>query len=178
VAPGQCVPLAIGSKPKQSLRTKLDALLQNAPVPSAIGSAFFQHARRFDAGHAPANPLEAEVFGFFGSLSPDMRSILACSVASFDGIAAGERDRLFDPSISQDPNAALDAETLATAFVRELKQRVRRRRVRRPPRARSGAPRPQPLLRHVRRRELRHPAAHLQGQRPAHERVRARAEPG
>lgn len=124
VAPGQCVPLSIGSKPKQSLRTKLDALLQNAPVPSAIGSAFFHHSRRFLAGHAPANPLEAEVFGFFDSLPPDMRSILSCSVASFDGIAADERDRLFDRSISQDPNAPLDADTLATAFVHELKQRV------------------------------------------------------
>ena len=124
VAPGQCVPLAIGSKPKQSLRTKLDALLQNAPVPSAIGSAFFHHSRRFLAGHAPANPLEAEVFGFFHSLPSDMRSILSCSVASFDGISADERDRLFDDSISQDPSDPLDAETLATAFVRELKQRV------------------------------------------------------
>ena len=47
IAPGQCVPLSIGSKPKQSLRTKLDSLLQNAKVPSAIASGFFQHARRF-----------------------------------------------------------------------------------------------------------------------------------
>jgi hypothetical protein len=33
------VPLSIGSKPKQSLRTKLDALLQNSPVRSPAASS-------------------------------------------------------------------------------------------------------------------------------------------
>jgi len=60
IAPGQCIPLSIGSKPKQSLRTKLDSLLHNTRVPSAIAGAFFQHARRFSAGQAAANPLETE----------------------------------------------------------------------------------------------------------------------
>ena len=124
IAPGQCVPLAIGAKPKQSLRTKLDALLQNTPVPSAIASGFFQHARRFAAGQSPANPLETEVFGFFEALPPDMRSILSCSIGSFDGITPGERNQLFDPSIPQDPNVPLDAGTLATAFVKEITERV------------------------------------------------------
>lgn len=124
IAPGQCVPLSIGSKPKQSLRTKLDSLLQNTRVPSAIAGGFFQHARRFSAGKSPANPLETEVFNFFRTLPADMTSILSCSVTSFDGITRDERDRLFDPSIPQDPNVPLDADTLATAFVKEIAQRV------------------------------------------------------
>ena len=124
IAPGQCVPLSIGSKPKQSLRTKLDSLLQNTRVPSVIAGGFFQHARRFAAGKAPANPLETEVFGFFQTLPANMKSILACSVSSFDGITRDERNRLFDPSITQDPNVPLDADTLATAFVKEVTQRV------------------------------------------------------
>src|SRR3954470_11952675 len=74
IAPGQCVPLSIGSKPKQSLRTKLDSLLQNTRVPSAIASGFFQHARRFSAGQAAANPLETEVFSFFRTLPPELKS--------------------------------------------------------------------------------------------------------
>jgi hypothetical protein len=124
IAPGQCIPLSIGSKPKQSLRTKLNSLLQNTRVPSAIASGFFQHARRFSAGQAPANPLETKVFGFFQTLPTDMKSILSCSVNSFDGITSGERNRLFDPLIPQDPNVPLDASTLATAFIKEITQRV------------------------------------------------------
>jgi hypothetical protein len=124
IAPGQCVPLSIGSKPKQSLRTKLDSLLQNTRVPSAIASGFFQHARRFSAGKSAANPLETEVFNFFQTLPADMKSILSCSVTSFDGITQDERNRLFDPSIPQDPNVPLNADTLATAFVKEITQRV------------------------------------------------------
>ncbi|MCU1376763.1 MAG: hypothetical protein JWO68_4049 [Actinomycetia bacterium] len=124
IAPGQCVPLAIGSKPKQSLRTKLDSLLQNTRVPSAIASGFFQHARRFSTGQPAANPLETEVFSFFRTLPPESKSILACSVSSFDGITRAERDRLFASSIPQNPNVPLDADALATAFVKEINQRV------------------------------------------------------
>lgn len=124
IAPGQCIPLSIGSKPKQSLRTKLNSLLQNTRVPSAIASGFFQHARRFSAGRAAANPLETQVFGFFQTLPADMKSILSCSVNSFDGITSDDRNRLFDPSIPQDLNVSLDADTLATAFVKEITQRV------------------------------------------------------
>src|SRR5262245_51107727 len=61
IAPGQCVPLSIGSKPKQGQRDKLNALLQNTRVPSAIAGAFFHHSRRFIAGKAAANSLEKEV---------------------------------------------------------------------------------------------------------------------
>ncbi len=124
IAPGQCVPLSIGSKPKQSLRTKLDALLEETRVPSAIGAAFFQHSRRFLAGASPHDSLEGEVFELFESLPGELQSILSCSVASFDGIAESERTVLLDPSIPQDAAVAIDAETLASAFVRELKERV------------------------------------------------------
>jgi hypothetical protein len=124
VAPGQCVPLAIGSKPKQSQRSKLDTLLQDCPVPNVIASAFFQHSRRFLAGKAPANPLEAQAFALFESLSPDVRAILSCSVISRDAIAVHEQSRLFHPAIPQDPSTPLDAETIATAFAEEVKQRV------------------------------------------------------
>ena len=58
IASGQCVPLSIGSKPKQSQRTKLDAILANTRVPSSIAAAFFHHARRFQAGQSPANAFE------------------------------------------------------------------------------------------------------------------------
>ena len=124
IAPGQCVPLSIGSKPKQSQRAKLDAILQNTRVPSSIAAAFFHHARRFQASKAPANPFEASAFQLFGSLSPELRSILSCAVASFDGIPRADRNRLFDPSLPTDPNTPLDGETLAAAFVKEIKQRV------------------------------------------------------
>lgn len=124
IAPGQCVPLSIGSKPKQSQRTKLDALLENVQVPSSIGAAFFHHARRFQAGQSPANPFEQSAFQLFGSLSPELRSILSCSVASYDAIPRSERNRLFDPTLPTDVNTPLDGETLATAFLQEIKQRV------------------------------------------------------
>jgi hypothetical protein len=153
IAPGQCIPLSIGSKPKQSLRTKLDSLLQNTRVPSAIASGFFQHARRFSAGQTPANLLETEVFGFFETLPADMKSILSCSVNSFDGITSDERNRLLDPSIPQNPNVG------------------RRAGLWRPTCAGAGKTGPESLLRHVRWRELRHSAADLQGKRPSHKRI-------
>jgi hypothetical protein len=124
ISPGQCVPLAIGAKPKQSLRTKLDALLANTEVPSAVAAGFFQHARRFAAGRPAATALETQVFDLFRSMPPEQKAILSCSVASFDGIKREERDRLFDAAISQNVDSPLDAETLATAFVRELTSRV------------------------------------------------------
>src|SRR5918999_1211742 len=46
VAAGACVPVSLGSKPKQSRRRKLDKLLANTRVPSALGASFFHMARR------------------------------------------------------------------------------------------------------------------------------------
>ena len=58
IAPGQCVPLALGAKPKQSQRSKLDALLASTQVPSVLAAAFFSTSRRFLTGHSPANAFE------------------------------------------------------------------------------------------------------------------------
>ena len=69
-------------------------------------------------------PFEQSAFQLFGSLSPELRSILSCSVASFDAIPRSERNRLFDPTLPTDVSTPLDGETLATAFLQEIKQRV------------------------------------------------------
>src|SRR6185503_7410805 len=63
VSPGACVPLALGSKPKQSQRKKLDRLLAGHPVPSAFAASFIHLSRRFLAGKAPANTVEQQMFG-------------------------------------------------------------------------------------------------------------------
>jgi hypothetical protein len=124
IAPGQCVPLSIGSKPKQSQRHKLDRLLANTKTPSALAASFFHQSRRFLAGHAPANPFEQSTFALFNSLSPEVKGILSCASASFEAMSPAERDRLFDPTLPSDPNTPLDAGTLATAFAREITRRV------------------------------------------------------
>jgi hypothetical protein len=124
IAPGQCVPLSIGSKPKQSQRTKLDAILANTQVPSSIGAAFFHHARRFTTGQTPANDFESKAFQLFGSLSTELRGLLSCAVTSFDAIPKADRNRLFDPTLPTDVNTPLDGETLAAAFVQEATKRV------------------------------------------------------
>lgn len=124
IAPGQCVPLSIGSKPKQSQRRKLDNLLANTRVPSSIAAAFFHHARRFTTGKTAANAFETKAFQLFDSLSPDLKGILACSVTSFDGIPKADRNRLFDPTLPTDVNTPLDGDTLAAAFIEEIKKRV------------------------------------------------------
>src|SRR5690242_21767456 len=55
---GACVPASLGSKPKQSRRRKLEKLLANTHVPSALGASFFHLARRYLADKTPANVLE------------------------------------------------------------------------------------------------------------------------
>jgi hypothetical protein len=124
IAPGQCIPLTLGAKPKQSQRTKLNTLLNNTRVPSALAASFFHEARRFLAGHAPANQFEESAFGVLRALPPDLKSILSCALTSFDALGPGERDRLFDPTLPTDPSVPLDATILATAFAREITQRV------------------------------------------------------
>src|SRR5688572_30627971 len=57
--PGACVPLALGSKPKQSQKQKIDRLLAGTSVPSTIAAGLIHLMRRFAAGEAPANPLES-----------------------------------------------------------------------------------------------------------------------
>jgi len=123
-ATGACVPLALGAKPKQSRQRKLQKLLANNRVPSALAASFFHLSRRFLEGRAPANPLEESAFGVLSALPPDLKSVLSCSLASFDTLGAAERDRLFDSTLTRDPNVPIDANTLAATVARELTERV------------------------------------------------------
>ena len=124
IAPGQCLPLSIGSKPKQSQRTKLDRLLNENRVPSVMAASFFHESRRFLAGFSPANTFEQSAFNLLQSLSPNLKNVLSCAVTSYDAIPSADRVRLFDPTLPNDPNIAIDTNTLAEAFGRELVQRV------------------------------------------------------
>jgi hypothetical protein len=123
-AEGACVPLALGAKPKQSRKRKLERLLENNPVPSALAVSFFHFSRRFLAGRPAANPLEESVFNMLQSLPPETKGVLSCAVGSFDSISGSERNRLFGASLPSDPNVPIDANRLAEAFAKELKQRV------------------------------------------------------
>jgi hypothetical protein len=124
IAPGQCVPVTLGAKPKQSQKSKLDRVLATNRVPSALAASFFHVSRRFLAGHSPANPLEASAFGVLQSLSPRLRRVLSCSLSSFDSLPTNQRDQLFASALRLDPDAPLDPETLAAAVAAELVQRV------------------------------------------------------
>src|SRR5260370_687965 len=124
IAPGQCVPLTLGAKPKQSQRSKLEKLLANNRVPSALAASFFHVSRRFLEGHSPANPLEESAFSVLRSLSPELKGVLSCALGSFDSLPSNQRDRLFASALTLDPNVPLDANTLAEAVAAELVQRV------------------------------------------------------
>jgi hypothetical protein len=124
VAPGQCVPLAVGAKPKQSQRTKLDTLLAASPVPSALAAAFVQTSRRYQAGRSPANALEHEAFGVLAALPEQLQATLACALRSFDALPAVERDQLVDTTLLEDLDTPVDAARLGTAVAREVTARV------------------------------------------------------
>lgn len=119
-APGACVPASLGAKPKQSRRRKLDHLLASTQVPSALGAAFFQLARRNVAGQSPANDLEARAFAVLNGLSPDLRRVLRCAVDSFEGLDSGERDRLFAPGLVGAVTDPLDLGRFVDAFGQEI----------------------------------------------------------
>src|SRR5262249_46792872 len=76
---GPCVPAVAGHKPKTDPQTKLATLAANNPVPSVLGAAMFQMARRFLLGRTPANEIEASAFAIFGGLSSTLQEVLACS---------------------------------------------------------------------------------------------------
>src|SRR5258708_31363997 len=80
IAPGQCVPLTLGAKPKQSQRSKLEKLLANNRVPGALPASFFHVSRRFLEGHSPPNPLEHSAFSILLSLSPALKGVLSCAL--------------------------------------------------------------------------------------------------
>lgn len=124
IAPGQCVPLAVGSKPKQSQRSKVDALMSAGPVPSALAAAFVQTSRRFQAGRAPATSFEQGVFGVLGALPAQQKRLLSCALRSFEALGAAERDALVDSTLIKDLDTPVDAQQLATAFAKEIKHRV------------------------------------------------------
>jgi hypothetical protein len=120
IAPGQCVPLGIGAKPKQSQRSKLDKLLANSPVPSALAAGFVQTSRRYLAGRTPANAFEADTFGVLQAMPAELQRTLSCALGSFEALGAAERDQLVDSTLVTDLDTPIDPERLATAFAREL----------------------------------------------------------
>lgn len=124
IAPGQCVPLALGAKPKQSQRSKLDSLLAGSPVPSALAAGFVQTSRRYLAGRAAANGFEHDVFAVLSGLPAQLQGTLTCALSSFDALTATERAQLVDTSLLTDLDTPVDASSLATAFAREIDQRV------------------------------------------------------
>jgi hypothetical protein len=121
---GACVPLALGTKPKQSRKRKIERLLAGKPVPSTLAASFFHLSRRFLNGKSAANPFEESVFSLLQSLPPETKGVLSCALGSFDSLSANDRSRLFAPGFALDPNTPLDVPTLATAFAAELRQRV------------------------------------------------------
>jgi hypothetical protein len=124
VSPGQCVPLALGVKPKQSQRHKLDRLLAKNRVPSAFGAAFVHMSRRFVSGRQPSTPLEESVFDRLRALPPNLKSVLRCALDQFDALPPAERSQLFDMQSFGDVDTPIDVTRLADAFGAEIAQRA------------------------------------------------------
>ncbi len=122
--PGACVPVSLGGKPKQSRRNKLDKLLANNRVPSALGASLFHMARRYLAGKTPANALEERGFATLRSLPKELKRVLSCASESLDSLSSGERNRLFDASLLPAIEQPVDLAQLATAFAQEIAARV------------------------------------------------------
>ncbi|MES3020341.1 MAG: hypothetical protein V4857_02030 [Pseudomonadota bacterium] len=122
--PGACVPVSLGAKPKQSRRNKLDKLLANNRVPSALGASLFHTMRRFLAGKAPANPLEERGFATLRSLPKDLKRVLSCASDSLDSLSSGERNRLFHAGLLPAIEQPVDPAQLAAAFAQEVADRV------------------------------------------------------
>jgi hypothetical protein len=121
--PGACIPLALGSKPKQSQKQKIDRLLGGTTVPSTLAAGVVHLMRRFAAGHAPANALESGAFDRLRKLPDGAQRTLSCIVGQVEGLAPADRDRLFNPTLTTDPAIPLELGTLADAFIEELKKR-------------------------------------------------------
>lgn len=118
-AVGACVPASLGAKPKQSRETKLERLLKNNPVPSALGASFIHTCKRFDAGKTAGNELESKMFEKFRGMSPQMKNILKCTAQSFNSLSAKHK-RLFAGGLMQDINTPVNADSLAQAFGQEI----------------------------------------------------------
>jgi hypothetical protein len=119
-APGACVPVSLGSKPKQSRRFKLNQLLANTRVPSTLGASFFHTIRRYVAGKSASNSLEQDAFEKLSRLSPELQRVVRCTVDSFESLSNSERNRLFVSDLLVDINQPVDASQLIDAFNQEL----------------------------------------------------------
>jgi hypothetical protein len=124
VAPGACVPVALGSKPKQSRRFKLDKILSNINAPSAIGASFFHMSRRYLADKNAANALEESVFNKFRRLPPNLHRLLACTLDSFDSLTSDERNRLFVANLLGDIDKPIEPTQLKQAFFQEIEENL------------------------------------------------------
>jgi hypothetical protein len=123
--PGACVPLALGSKPKQSQQQKLARLLASTQVPSTLAAGLIQLVRRFAAGRAPANELEQGAFDRLRAIPERDRHILSCIVGQFDGLSQADRNRLFSPSLPRDVDTPLSPKQLADEFLAEIQERIK-----------------------------------------------------
>jgi len=123
--PGACVPLALGSKPKQSQQQKLARLLASTKVPSTLAAGMIQLVRRFAAGRAPANEIEQGVFKRLRAIPEHDRRILSCIVGQYDGLSSADRDRLFNPALPSDVDTPISPKQLADAFIAEIQQRIK-----------------------------------------------------
>ena len=119
-----CIPVSRDSKPKQSRRQKIDKLLANTRVPSALGASYFQLVRRFIAGKTPANELEERAFATLRRLSPDLQQVLACAGDSFDSLTNSDRDRLFGHDLLSNLDQPITVAGLTEAFAQEIVNNV------------------------------------------------------
>lgn len=123
-APGACVPLALGVKPKQSQRRKLDKLLAGNRVPSACAAAVIHLSRRFLANRPAANALEESVFDRLRALPPNLKSVLTCALDQFDALDPAERGRLFDMQPFGDLGTPVDVTKLTGTIGAEIARRA------------------------------------------------------
>lgn len=123
-ATGACIPLAPGSKPKNSLQAKLGPLIESSPVPSVLAAAVMQQTRRYQLGRSPGNDLEASVFQVLDTISSESPDFLSCVLDSFNGLTKDERNSIFAPEILEAGDQALSEELIADLFGKELEVRA------------------------------------------------------
>jgi hypothetical protein len=124
VAPGACVPVSLGFKPKQSRRHKVDQLLANTRVPSVLGASFFHMLRRYLSGKTAGHILEERTFAALRSLSPELQRVMACTLDSFDSLSSSERDQLFDSDLVGDIDQPNAITKLKQAFAEEILENI------------------------------------------------------
>ena len=124
VAPGNtCLPPVAGAKHKRSPAQKLAARAQRSRVPSALAASSLQLVRRHLAGKRAANALEQAAFTRLAGVPAAVRSTLACAIDRFDALPAEQR-RLFDLTLANGIDDAIDPGRLSTALGDELVQRA------------------------------------------------------